>query len=71
MSTEERLAYFRNKYRTILKTPIEPTQQHAEVSQPDETPRDGREVNNDSKVKRIIDTFLPGNKDSEQENGKH
>jgi len=71
MSTEERLAYFRNKYRTILKTPIEPTQQHAEVSQPDETLRDGREVNNDSRVKRIIDTFLPGSKGSGQENGKH
>lgn len=71
MSTEERLAYFRNKYRTILKTPIEPTQQHSVVSQPDETPRDGREVNNESTEKRVIDTFLPGSKGSGQENGEH
>jgi len=71
MSTEERLAYFRNKYRNILKTPIEPTQQYSVAPQPDETPQNSREVNNDSIVKRFIDKFLPGSKGSGQENGEH
>lgn len=64
MSTEERLAYFRNKYRGILKTPsseASPAPQHgAQVSPPDST-----NPENGGIVKRLIGKFFSGGKAAE------
>jgi len=64
MSTEERLAYFRNKYRGILKTPSNeapPAPQHgAQVSPPDSP-----NPENDGIVKRLIGKFFSGGRAAE------
>jgi len=67
MSTEERLAYFRNKYRNILKTPVEPPQQQNMAAQTKQESPDSRETDNSGIVKRFIDKLLPGNKNSGQD----
>ena len=64
MSTEERLAYFRNKYRGILKTPTSeaPPEPHhgAQVPPPDST-----NPENEGIVKRLMGKFFSGGKAAE------
>lgn len=64
MNTEERLAYFRNKYRGILKAPPNealPAPQHgSQVSPPDSINSE-----NDGIVKRLIGKFFARGKDAE------
>jgi hypothetical protein len=71
MSTEERLAYFRNKYRNILKTPIQPPPQQNSTPKTNETAQDNREPDNNSIVKRFIGKFMSGGKGSGQDREEH
>ncbi len=71
MSTEERLAYFRNKYRNILKTPIQPLPQQNSTPKTNETAQDNREPDNNSIVKRLIGKFMSGGKGSGQDREEH
>lgn len=77
MNTEERLAYFRNKYKNILTTPSQPSSpmppppsKSEEKPKVDESaPQDSRTGEEGGIVKRFIGKFLSGNRDSEPEKG--
>ncbi len=64
MNTEERLAYFRNKYRNILKTPAgQPQRQDTASQAPESSFEDGNAAASGGIVKRFIDKVSPKGKD--------
>lgn len=65
MNTEERLAYFRNKYRSILKTPAgQPQQQDAPSQAPESSFEGSNAAANGGIVKRFIEKLSPKGKNS-------
>jgi hypothetical protein len=60
MNTEERLAYFRKKYRNILKTPMaKPQQGGAEPQAHEPPPEDGAREPESGIVKRFMARLSP------------